>query len=746
MIKKAIAKFIFYFVIFALLALTERALGLAGFCVAFLFALVYCREKVYLSVPTFVGAVLLVEFSLVTGITVAAAAVPAVVISIIHYKKRLKYRLLETMLFTLLAMIPTMAFTQNDPFSIAITALSVFISVIFHYLSIIGVYPMLVRGIRYRLNPNEKFAIGVIVCVTCCGLGVFRPFNVEIFYFVFALSLMICRGIERKALVILGVCMGLGAAVGYADTSVVAYSAVCSLVCYATSKMRSPVSAAAIALVFCAATYFFNGNLNLWSAVPLAVGCLLGAVIPQKLFKKLLSVRQGYQERFALRTVVNRDREELALKLRNVSEAFNEMQTLLINERPDDENPESIVRYVCETACVNCPHLTRCVGSIGDVAQSVRQLVIAALDNGKATILDAGLGLGENCTKLSHLLNLTNDSVRNYRKMQERKSGIEQGKEMVIVQLGGVAQLLNSLARSVSVNLSFDTEPEKKLIEKLGQANVIATDVCFYTDGNDKETSLVVRESDVDKPCIAEIVAETVGCPMTEFSRSKDVAGMASLHFCRAPIYKVLYGETASAKENRCGDTRQAVKIGFNKLMFILSDGMGTGAQAHFTAGHVIRLIETFYKAGFDHRTVFSNVSRLLALRDKEDFSALDVAIIDTQTGDIDFIKQGGRESYIFTDKECEIINGGTLPIGIIADSEPVIERRKLKPNDLVIMMSDGVADAFNAGEITELIRKTPCLNPQNATDALINDAIRLTGDRKDDMTAIALRLIRNTN
>lgn len=743
MLRKTLIKYIAYFIAFSLFALTEKALGVTGLSVGFFFALVYCREKIYIAAPVFAGSSLAVSFSLITAINAAAGVVIAVVAAFIHYKKQLRYTILETSVLTLAAMVPTMVFSHSDPFSIAITALGVCLAEIFHYLGIIGMYPVLVRGLRYRLNPNEKFALGALVCALSVGLSLFRPFNISLFCLTAALSLSLLSGLERNSLPFFGVCAGLGAAVGEGDPAILAYLAVVSLICYGVSRLKSPVCAAAMSLGFAAITCFFNGKLDLWAVVPFAVGCFIGMLFPEKFYKKILSSRQGYRERFALRTVVNRDREDLSARLKNVAAAFYEMQSVLISEQPSDDSPDSVVRAVCDNGCFVCPRYHRCTAALGDVTPAVRKLVAVALDNGKATLLDAGVGLGENCVKLGFLLNLVNDSVKEYRRMQERKSGLEQGREMVVAQMGGVAELLTLLARSVNVNLTFDPEPELRLIERLGQANVVATDVCLYTDGEDAEITAVVRESDADKSCIGEIIGEIAGYPMTEYARAKDVKGMACLHYCRAPSYKVLYGETVSSKEARCGDTRQAVKLGRRKLMFVLSDGMGTGRDAFFTASHVIRLIETFYRAGFDHKTVFTNVARLLSLRNKEDFSALDVAIIDTQTGDIDFIKQGGRESYVFSGGEYEIIDGGALPMGIIADSRPVVERRRLKSDDLVILMSDGVADAFSSGEITQIIRKTSVNNPQNASDALVKDALRLSGGKKDDMTVIALRLVR---
>ena len=742
MLKKIILKYLIYFPVFALLALAEKSLGLTGFANGLVFALVYCREKCYVYIPCFVGAELAVNFSLPALSWIGAAAVISLVTIFIHYKKSLRYRIAETVVLTVVSLIPYAVFTGTDLFSIAVTSLSFLLAPVFHYLAIIALYPPLVRGLKYRLNPNEKFALGLYLALLSAGLASFRPFEVSIYYFALGFGFLFLRSVEKSVLPFFGVCAGLGAAVGTGEIGFLAYSAFLSVVASGTSSLRSPLAAGALSLSFLCGVYFFNAATDLFILLPFVAGCFAGMCFPRKFFKKILAFQQGYHARYALRTMVNRDREDLASRLKSVSSAFGEMQKLLSDEQPEDD-PEKLVKSVCENGCIACPSVRKCLEKIPDLYVSVKRLVYAALNNGKTSILDAGVSLGENCTRLGFLINLVNDSVRQYRKMQERKSGIEQGKEMVISVAGGVAGLLDDLALSVNKGLSFDPEPEKKVMEKLAQANVVATDVMIYNQDENKEITLVVRESDVNKPALKDIVSEVIGTPMAEYARRKDVKGMASVCFCPAPVYKILYGESFAAKESRSGDSGLAVKIGKHKLMFVLSDGMGTGKNASDTAERVARLIESFYKAGFGHKTIFTSVSRLLALRKNEDFSALDVVVIDTQNGEIDFIKQGGRESYLFSGNSYEVIDGGTLPIGILSESDPVVESRRLKTDDVVIMMSDGVADAVNEGEVAQIIHGSTARNMQEAADALLSDAVRLSGKRKDDMTVIALRLVR---
>ena len=155
-------------------------------------------------------------------------------------------------------------------------------------------------------------------------------------------------------------------------------------------------------------------------------------------------------------------------------------------------------------------------------------------------------------------------------------------------------------------------------------------------------------------------------------------------------------------------------------------------------------LIEAFYKAGFSHSTIFACVGRLLAFRTEETFSALDVAIMDTQTGEIVFVKQGGRESYLFTAKGAEKIQSGNLPIGIVGEAKPIIVKKKVGEGDIAVLISDGVADRLDENDITEIVGSLGTLNPQTIAEKIVENALKQTDERKDDMTAMVIRVVKN--
>lgn len=741
--KKFILKIPAYYLLFGLLALSEQTLGLYGLAAATAFALLYCREKPYLFLPGFIGAAISVSRSLPVLISTASVTVTASLLFFLHHKKKWKFKLWETALASFLNLAPHVALSFLDPVGIAAAVLSAGVSVALHYVSVVGLFPLFVRGIRHPKNGNEKFCMGLLAVALSVGVSTFRPFSVNVLCILYAFCLIPLCALDRSFVLPFGVCAGTGAAIGLYDPTAALYLVLPALATYCLSRQRFFLRAAASAATFFLTTAFFFGSVDLYSVLPYLGGSLLSLCLPDKFVKKFAEQDRS-SDRFALRTVVNRDRESLAEKLLGVSDAFVEMRDVLLSEQPVAVGPESIVKAVCEKCCVVCPEFRDCAREVGDLAVPVRKLVHVALGGTKASILDADASLGKNCQKLPYLLRAVNEETDLYRDEIRRKKGLERSKQTIIAELGSVAGIARQLASSVSVNVTFDPSTERKLIERLAKSNVVAEDVCIYEDGAEKEVSVLLREKDADKTALPVIVSDTVGIPMSEFSRKKEINGEMSLHFCRAPDYKILYGESFSSRDNRCGDTRQAVKIDNRRSLFILSDGMGTGEKAKETATRVGDLVETFYRAGFSHEAVFFNVSQLLSLRSREDFSALDAVIVDVRTAEADFIKQGGRESYLFSGDGYEVIEGDSLPVGIV-ETAPTTVRKKLRPDDLIVLMSDGVADALTPSEVAQVVRSVPAKNPKAAADALLENALRLT-KKPDDMTVVCMRVVRCPN
>jgi len=71
--------------------------------------------------------------------------------------------------------------------------------------------------------------------------------------------------------------------------------------------------------------------------------------------------------------------------------------------------------------------------------------------------------------------------------------------------------------------------------------------------------------------------------------------------------------------------------------------------------------------------------------------------------------------------------------------------RVSLQENDVIVMMTDGVADAYPGGEeaLREAIGKLAWLHPQAVGERLIARALE-SGEAKDDMAVLCARVRRS--
>ena len=90
-----------------------------------------------------------------------------------------------------------------------------------------------------------------------------------------------------------------------------------------------------------------------------------------------------------------------------------------------------------------------------------------------------------------------------------------------------------------------------------------------------------------------------------------------------------------------------------------------------------------------------------------------------------------------------KVLENTSLPLGILDAIRPNTAEHHLNGNDVLLFISDGIADAFGSTtDLYETLRTVPMHNPQQLADELLQRALSAYGGiAKDDMTAIAVRL-----
>ncbi|MPM63316.1 Stage II sporulation protein E [bioreactor metagenome] len=180
----------------------------------------------------------------------------------------------------------------------------------------------------------------------------------------------------------------------------------------------------------------------------------------------------------------------------------------------------------------------------------------------------------------------------------------------------------------------------------------------------------------------------------------------------------------------------------------MISDGMGSGSRAADESTMAVRFLEKLLAVGFDVDVAVKTVNSMLLLRTPEEsFATVDMTIIDTYSGEAEFLKIGSSPSFVKRVREVATIKSASLPMGILNQIEIEPVKANLVSGDILVMVSDGVADIPQRGNekenwIANFLRRTATTNAQELADMILQEAMNLSGSRvKDDMTVLVAKI-----
>lgn len=748
--RQDIIKYSLFFIAFILLVRAETIGGLRPFHVGFFVALCFCRQNTIIVTLSYIAAVLISAFKVETIITSLFLPIIFLGAGFLHYKLKKPMSITLASLYGFVGQIPYLCINIFYKWNVVIAVLNVVASQIFIFCAIVILYAILVRGLRYRFSVDELVSLALLLIGLSLGLYNFQIFGERPFYVFagfFILASVYTFGGEGLAVSFL---IGLGAGLESGDLRIAAAFALMALVSVIFRNTSIYLMGASLLVCDALAGMFFNvydgyGYIQL---AMFSAGVIIFLLIPKKHRVKLLAYSSNIKERFAAKTIVNRSRKDVSEKLDEVSEVFFNIDGLLKGAAvalPSVKDAKwQLTESVQNKICEKCEKKQRCYSQLnGSTKEELGHMMAGAIERGKATLLDLSAFITSRCNKTNQLLSAANEAIRGYKEEKIFADAVDTNKLVLSEQMNGVGKILDNLSKDIKKSVSFDTVSERLIIDKLCQRNVIVSEVIIYgTKGEDLSATLVVRECDKDKKSIAAIVSAVLKTKMIVLENKTTIQrGFATVHLIKEPKYNLVYGESGIEKDegSRSGDSRSIIKLSENKILVALCDGMGSGENAEKTSGRAIGLIENFYKAGFDNNLVIDLTNKMLTLRNEENYSALDLAVVDLSSGECDFIKMGSRETVIKKREGLEIVECKAAPVGILDNVKPVTEQKKLIGGDIVVMCSDGVIDGLGIEELERMVDADNSVNPQILTDKIIEEAKKK--GVSDDMTVLAFRI-----
>lgn len=496
--------------------------------------------------------------------------------------------------------------------------------------------------------------------------------------------------------------------------------------------------------------YAYPTDQLVLSILSVVLPSLLFILIPAPLLREMENKLVFYREKHLSRIAINRNRSAIGEKLFEISSVFREIEatfSALGTGEADEAAREFVRASVCEEVCTTCQNREICEKKGG--MSALNKLIELGCMKGKANLIDVPAALSDVCVNQSELLFAVNRRLVDYRKYMTEAENAASGRAMLANQAQGVSEILKNLALEQSEPLRLYADKEKALSVALLTAGVVCSEVLVYGEEDDLTLSLITfGKSDVKK--IAAVASHLFNTDMIISER----LALSQNKFCcilrKKPFFDAAFGVACMKKwgETASGDTHSVIKIDESKFMVALSDGMGSGEYAKRISESTISLLESFYRAKMPSELVLSTVNKLLTFNKEETFACVDIAVVDLNSGRAGIVKIGSPAGFILSNNTVKVLENASLPLGILDSLHPQAGEYELNENDVLLFISDGIADAFGStADLYEVLRTMPMHNPQQLADSLIERALQAYGGKaKDDMTALAVRLFKNVN
>ena len=572
--------------------------------------------------------------------------------------------------------------------------------------------------------------LGIVLCVLSAGAFTVEIYGVKIGYALAVFAAGITCGLTGKgAGLFAAVCAGAGGAITLQTPeplALTAFVAAAYLTFSDAIRLLAAVAAVMAAVLF--ELYFFLDP----SALPpdmiaFFAGGALYAAIPAKAIRAVRDARFTSVTGLAFRYVTERKNAEFAAKVRGLSEIFSDMRRALTAGAPRSGlSPEEIATEVENGICGRCSRRDDCDGR----TEALAALSGIAAKNGRASALDVPYFVENDCPNTARFLSVTAEYAAASREKNEANAADTEFREALGRQLQGVSGALAKAADDMRASPEYDGTSERALKTEFGENTV----------------AVFVKNKNASPEEIAAVTGRTLGgeYAVRRVERCA-LPGYSMVEMREKPPFDAVFAVAGSSKNRSAtGDTHSFVRVGANRFMAALCDGMGSGREAGRISETAVELVESFFRAGFPGEFVLEEVNRFLSVGSGESFAAFDILLCDLFTRERTLIKLGSPASYIRTSGGTTAVEGSALPLGALESISPFVRTDEFGDGDIVVFASDGVTDLFQGEELKILVNETSGDNVETLVNAVMAEAKRRTGEaNRDDMTVTAVRIFK---
>lgn len=447
-------------------------------------------------------------------------------------------------------------------------------------------------------------------------------------------------------------------------------------------------------------------------------------------------------------------------KLNELAEVFNELGQTFRKAVEDAQGYDAIEVYgiidnLANSICQNCSLRTFCWEEKFYTTYHSMFKIISLMEE-NIPIDDHTLPnfIKEYCANRKGVVEELEEQFEKLKLNSMWKEKISENRLLVAEQLEEISKIMKEMAKNIYINPTFKKDVEELLLEELRKNKVDVVDVIAFELEKDNieihvEVDNVYKdENRYDR--VKKIVSDVLGLPLKgEFNVSKLNDKRQKYRFIKGSRYSALTEVVAMPNHmNKISGDNYTFGEGENIYYSAISDGMGVGKKAHSESNTAINLLEKFIEAKFDKELALRTINSILMLSSNHEmFTTFDISLIDLYTGKLQLVKTGAPATFIKKKDRVEVVNSQSLPVGILKDVDFNVYEDYLEDGDIIIMVSDGVLDANEEVDnselwMKELISRINSVNPRIIGEKILKAANEACAyEPKDDMTVMVTKV-----
>lgn len=476
--------------------------------------------------------------------------------------------------------------------------------------------------------------------------------------------------------------------------------------------------------------------------------------IPGSLIRTIESDLMKNQEnpfaREDLKTLADYKIDGFSSAFRRLAKSFSDFteKEREISREEMEEIFDELSGKVCQE-CINCHYCWET--NYEETYENIRNILAAASEQGIVGTETINEKFCNRCLRLDEYIEKINERMAVARMNLSWRNKMAESREAMANQMLEIAGALKGFATELEEIAEVPLEVKRRVLFALRSLGIHVKNLSFKTDrrGN-LEICFVAKargNACVTKKDVALALEHVLEVRMTpgRYVRNVIPKEYEAVAFVQDVNFKTLTGLARVAKkgETVSGDNFSFMELSTGELVMVLSDGMGSGKRACRDSENLVEVLESLVEAGFQKESALRLMNTLFVMSyEGKKFTTLDMTAIDLYSGKCEVVKNGAAATFIKRKNEVETIFSKTLPIGIDMEAEPESTETLLADGDMVVMVSDGIIDAFPGDEkefyVENILQNLDSNNPSEVANSVLMQALsRNAKEASDDMSVL---------